>query len=626
MRLHRLSAFIAALVVGLMYHEPRVARAQTPAAETYDIKAHYSKAEYPIPMRDGVKLYTVVYTPRDTSQKYPILMCRTPYGSGPYGKDNFRDSIGPSALFMKEGYIVVYQDVRGQGNSGGKWEEIRPIKDNKAGAKEADESTDTYDTVEWLLKNIANNNGRVGMWGISYPGFYVSAGVIDSHPAIKAASPQAPVSDWFHGDDVHHNGCLFLAQEFDFDIWFNRPSDAPPFSQGTPNAYGFFLNMGPLPNADKKYHIGHNPWWNDVMAHPNYDAFWTERDILSRLKNVKAAVMTVGGWFDAEDLYGALHTPGAIAARNPGAVSTLVMGPWLHGGWSWMDGDRLGDARFGEKTGVFYREKIELPFFNHYLKDKGDPKLPAAYVYETGANRWRQFAVWPPKEATERAIYLQPNSKLTFDAPVVGQGSDFDEYISDPAKPVPFSGRVQPSIPGDYMLEDQRFAATRTDVMVYESEPLADDLTIAGPVTPSLYVSTSGTDSDYVVKLIDVSPEDTPSDTDGFPRGGYEMMIRGEPMRARFRNSFEKPEPMPPGKPVKVEFVMPDVLHTFRKGHRIMVQVQSSWFPLVDRNPQTFVPSINAATDADFKRAAERIYHTPALPSCLKVRVLPSMP
>jgi len=375
---------------------PNPARAQLPA-EAYDVKAHYDKTEYQISMRDGVKLFTVIYTPKDTSQKYPLLMCRTPYGAGPYGKEDYRGSIGPSSLFMQEGYIVVYQDVRGQGKSEGKWEEIRPIKDRKAGPKDTDESTDTYDTVDWLIKNVPNNNGRVGLWGISYPGFYVSAGVIDSHPAIKAASPQAPVSDWFHGDDVHHNGCLFLAQEFDFDIGFNRPPDAPSFSQGTPDAYQFFLDMGPLANADRKYHIGQNPWWNDVMAHPNLDDFWKDRDILSRLRNVKAAVMTVGGWFDAEDLYGALHTYGAVRAKNPGTPSLLVMGPWPHGGWSWMDGDRLGDARFGDKTGAFYREKIELPFFNYYLKGKGDQKLPAAFVYETGANHWRQFPAWPPK-------------------------------------------------------------------------------------------------------------------------------------------------------------------------------------------------------------------------------------
>ena len=567
-------------------------------------------------MRDGVKLFTAIYTPKDATQKYPILLERTPYSCWPYGADKFKPSVGPSDLFTKAGYIVAYQDVRGQEHSEGKWMEIRPIKDKK-GPKDTDESTDAYDTIEWLIKNVANNNGRVGTWGISYPGFYVSAGMINAHPALKAASPQAPVSDWFHGDDVHHNGALFLAQEFDFDISFNRPESAGEFSKGTADSYKFFLEMGSLANAEPKYFKGGNPWWSEMLTHPNYDDFWKDRNILTRLKGIRLAVMTVGGWFDAEDLYGALNVYKSIEKMNPGASNRLVMGPWLHGGWGGGDGDTLGDARFGQKTGEYYRQNIELAFFEYYLKDKGDGKLAEATVFETGANRWRQFDEWPPKAAKAKKLYLRAEGKIAFDPPTDKDGAEYEEYVSDPAKPVPFIAAALPETPGDYMARNQRFAASRSDVKVFISEPLTDDLTLAGPITSRLTVSTSGTDSDFVVKLIDVFPDDAGD------QAGFQMMLRGEPMRAKFRNSFEKPEAMTPNKPEKVEFVMPDVMHTIKKGHRIMVQIQSSWFPLVDRNPQVFLPNIAAAKDSDFQKATQRIYLTPKNPSLITVSVLP---
>jgi hypothetical protein len=590
----------------------------------YDLRANYDKAEYQVTMRDSVKLFVSVYSPKDKSKKYPILLQRTPYSVGPYGSDAYRSVRGSTEQFARDGYILAFEDVRGQNKSEGKWSEIRPHNPKKAGSADIDESTDTYDTVDWLVKNIANNNGRVGMIGISYPGFYVSSGIVDTHPAIKAASPQAPVSDWFHGDDDHHNGALWLPHSFLFYSGFGRPGK-PPLNFGTNDGYQFFLDMGSISNADTQWLKGDVEWWTDMLKHPNFDDFWKDRTILYHLKNIKAATMTVGGWFDAEDLYGALATYRNIETKNPRIPrNMIVMGPWSHGQWSNGPGDRLGDGRFGAATGEFYRKNIELPFFNYYLKDSGTMDLPEAYVFETGSNKWRQFAAWPPKEAKERRLYLLPGGKIGFEAPGNGAGAEFTEYVSDPAKPVASTAlaRKQLGMPRDYMAEDQRFSASDPSVITFVSEPLREDFTIAGPISSALYASTSGTDSDFIVKLIDVYPDDTPNaldDRDTFKRGGMQFMVRGEPMPARFRKSFEKPVAMTPNKPEKIEFVMPDALHTFGKGHRIMVHIQSSWFPMVARNPQTFVPNTTFATPDQFVKATERIYHTPKMPSSIKV-------
>jgi putative CocE/NonD family hydrolase len=573
-------------------------------------------------MRDGVKLFTAVYTPRDTSQKYPIMFIRTPYSVFPYGADSYRDFLGPSPLFTNEGYIFVYQDVRGAFLSEGEYVNVRPHKPVKRGSSDIDESTDTYDTIEWLVKNIPNNNGRVGMWGISYPGFYVSVGMIDAHPALRAVSPQAPIADWFIGDDFHHNGTLFLAHAFNFMSGFGRPRPKPTnefrgrFDHGTPDGYDFFLKLGPLANADKKYFKGNIRFWNEMMEHPNYDDFWKARNTLPHLKKIKPAVMTVGGWFDAEDLYGALKTYEAVEKQSPGAYNILVMGPWFHGGWARGDGEALGSVQFGGKTSVFYRENIELPFFNHYLKDKGELKLPDAYVFETGSNRWKTYDVWPPRNARVQNLYFHSNGKLAFSAPVRGEAGGYDEYVSDPSKPVPFISEVSIGMTREYMVDDQRHAGRRTDVLTYQTDELTEDVTIGGPIVASLFVTSSGTDSDFVIKLIDVFPPSS-----GPEMGGYQMLVRGEPMRARFRNSFEKPEPMVPGKVTKIEFTLPDSFHTFQKGHRIMVQVQSTWFPLVDLNPQKFV-NINTATEADFQKATQRVYRSGEFGSHVKLSVV----
>jgi len=610
--------------------------------ETDYARAHYTKYEFQIPMRDGVKLFTSVYVPKDRAQSYPIMLTRTPYNVAPYGPDTYKTSLGPSDIFMKDGFAFVYQDVRGAWMSEGQYADIRPLCTDAppAGAARCiDESTDTYDTIDWLIKNVPANNGRVGMWGISYPGYYTSAGMIAAHPALKAASPQAPVTEWFMGDDFHHNGTLYLAHAFRFFSGFGTPRPQPTsaprqalvdFSASTPDGYRFYLDIGPLANVNAKYFHNQIAFWDDLLEHPNYDAFWQARDVRRHLNRVTPAVLTVGGWFDAEDLYGALATYTTVEKNNPGASNRLVMGPWFHGGWSRSSGEGLGPVRFGSRTSQFFREQIEFPFFANLLKDRPDPKLPDAYVFDTGRDEWRTFDAWPPKDVTSRSIYLQAGGRLSFDPPRAGTARDYDEYISDPMKPVPFVGEIAQNMTREHMVADQRFASTRPDVLTYASDVLSDDVTVAGPIRPHLVVSTSGTDSDYVVKLIDVYPDtypnalptpDSPATQPSTTMGGYQQLVRGEAMRGRFRNSFEKPEAFQPNVPAMVAYVMPDVFHTFRRGHRIMIQVQSSWFPLVDRNPQTFV-SISKATDADFQKATERLYRSATQPSRVELSIL----
>jgi len=587
------------------------------------IKDRYTKQETAIPMRDGKKLFTSIYLPKDGSKPWPILLTRTPYGVGPYGAGQFRSNLGPSSLFVKEGFIFVYQDVRGRNHSEGEFVNVTPQRPVHAGPADVDESTDAWDTIDWLVKNLPNNNGRVGLYGISYPGFYTAAGAIDAHPALKAASPQAPVSDWFVGDDFHHNGAFYLAHAFRFFDGFGRVKGTTRPKGNTADAYSTFLEMGTLSEMESTYFKGDVPYWTELRQHPNYDDWWKARNIRPHLKAMKPAMLTVGGWFDAEDLFGALKVYEAIERQSPGATNTVVMGPWFHGGWAVSDGEFLGRVRFGSKTSQFYREQIEFPFFCRHLKDKEDPKLPEAYMFETGANQWRRFDVWPPSNVAKKALYLRAGGALSFDPPPDAAPA-FDEYVSDPAKPVPYIGGQAAGMTREHMVEDQRFAASRPDVLSYRTEPLAEDVTIAGEIRPDLRVSTTGTDSDWVVKVIDVYPDDTPDPVPSVPglrMGGYQQLLRGECMRGRFRNSYEKPEPFEPGKMATVAYPMPDVLHTFKKGHRIMVQVQSSWFPLVDRNPQKFV-DIYQAAPADFQPATQRVYRYAGGASSVGVQIL----
>ena len=588
----------------------------------------YIKSEHRIAMRDGVELFTAVYRPRDTSQPYPILMKRTPYRSAPYGEKNYPKNLGPSLKLAEEGFIFVYQDVRGRYQSDGEFVHVTPHIDDKTGPQQVDESSDTYDTIEWLLKNVPNHNGRVGISGISYPGFYAIAGAIDSHPAIAAISPQAPVANWYFDDFVHH-GAFFLAHAF---RWLSSNaqtrsgliSERPPsFKYPQQDGYQFFLDIGPMKNVDARFLKGRVPFWNKMVEHPNYDDFWKQKNLLPHLRNINCPVMVVTGWYDAEDLYGSFEVYRSVEEKNPGIANTLVVGPWAHGGWARAGGDHLGSAYFGSNTADFFREQIELPFFKHHLKGGPDPKLPEAYVFETGSNQWRQFSDWPPVESRQAQLFLADNGALAFERE---RGStQFDEYLSDPKHPVPYTESITTGMTREYMTDDQRFASRRADVLVYQTAPLEADLTLTGTMLADIWISTSGTDCDLVVKLVDVYPSDAEDHKYTPPTSsmsGQQMMIRSEVIRCRYRNDYSAPEPMVSNKPTRIQLPLMDVQHCFQKGHRIMVQLQSSWFPLVDRNPQSYVANIYRADEQDFRATRQRVYHSKRFPSALNVRLM----
>ncbi len=589
------------------------------------IRLHYAKQEHLIPMRDGVKLFTSIYVPQDTTRKYPLLIKRTPYSVAPYGLDKYAATLGPSEHFVKAGYIFVNQDVRGRFMSEGNFVQVTPHIDVKRKPTDIDESSDTYDTIEWLLKNVSGHNGRFGQYGISYPGFYAAAGMIDAHPALKAVSPQAPVGDWYF-DDFLHNGAFFLAHAYRWlgnnDHVQGKPTGEKSSPVNYPNLDGYklFLDAGTTENISRQYLKDASPFWNEMMAHPNRDEFWQKRALLPHLKNVAPAVMVVTGWYDAEDLYGSFKTYQAIEKQNPKIKNVLVVGPWHHGGWASVAGDKLGAISFGSKTAEFYRHEIELPFFEKYLKDENLTTPAEATVFETGSNNWRTFDAWPPKATEARQLFVREGGALQFGAPEAEKPSDgFDEFVSDPAKPVPFMETITPQMNIEYMVSDQRFAARRPDVLAYQTDELKEELVVAGPIEVELWVSTTGTDADFVVKLVDVFP-DSP---DAAAQPGYQMMLRSEVLRGRFRNSFEKPEAFVPGKPARLKIELLDVLHRFRKGHRLMVQIQSTWFPLVDRNPQKFVPNIHFAAPADFQKATHRIHRSAEHASSFRIGVLP---
>lgn len=601
--------------------QPSLAQEPSPL-ESY-IRLHYQKQEVRIPMRDGVELFTAIYSPRDTSKTYPLLMKRTPYSVAPYGVDKYAAALGPSEHFVKAGYIFVNQDVRGRFMSDGTFEQVTPHRPVKKTAQETDESSDTYDTIAWLLKNVPNTNQRVGMYGISYPGFYCSAGMIDAHPALIAVSPQAPVGDWYF-DDFLHNGAFFLAHAY---RWLGNnaqertkpsPDKAPPVSYPTLDGYQLFLDAVNNETIAKQHLKTPVPFWNEMMAHPNRDEFWQKRAILPHLKKVAPKVMVVTGWYDAEDLYGSFKSYQAIESQNPNVDNVLVVGPWHHGGWASTEGDRLGPISFGSKTAAFYRAEIELPFFERHLKDQKLAPLAEATVFETGSNVWRAFDAWPPREGRQKKLFLQEKGGLDFAPPPRGEA--FDEYISDPAKPVPFTEKITPQMAIDYMVDDQRFAARRPDVLVYQMPVLTEDLLIAGPLQVDLWCSTTGTDADFVVKLIDVFP-DSPNAAD---QPGFQMKVRSDVIRGRYRNSFEKPEAFVPGEPTRVKLELLDVLHRFKKGHRLMIQIQSTWFPLVDRNPQKFVPNIHFAKPEDYRKATQRIHRSAERPTSVTFDVVPT--
>ncbi|MBL7726705.1 MAG: CocE/NonD family hydrolase [Dinghuibacter sp.] len=599
------------------------------------VREHYTKKEYEIPMRDGIKLFTAVYTPKDASEtnRYPFMLNRTCYSISPYGETAMKlADLGPSETMIREKYIFVHQDVRGRYKSEGVWTNMTPHIPSKKTSSDIDESSDAFDTMEWLLKNIAHHNGKAGIWGISYPGFYTSASSIDAHPALKACSPQAPIADFFF-DDFHHNGAYTLGYFWNTPLFGTQKTKPTTtawfkfFEKPTPDSYDFFLNMGSLKNGSK-YYGDENFFWKELTEHHAYDEFWKKRRIVQHLRNVKPAYLVVGGWFDAEDLYGALTTYKEIEKNNPGAYNTLVMGPFGHGDWSREKGrHRHYQMYFGDSIATWYQRNLEARFFYHFLKGSGEKNagLPEAAMFNTGAHEWKMFEQWPPAQAQKTKLYFDANGRLTMNAPT---GNGFGEYISDPAKPVPYTADIAGSFgitPYNYMSEDQRFASRRTDVLTFQTEELAGDLTLGGEITVNLQVSTTGTDADWVVKLVDVFPGNAVAPAHAAPGtilGGYQMMVRSEVMRSRFRNSYEKPEPVTPNKIIPIKFKLQDVLHTFKKGHRLMIQVQSSWFPLIDRNPQKFVPNIYKAEDADFIKATHRVYHSAKNASFVEVDVL----
>jgi uncharacterized protein len=598
------------------------------------IRQNFDKKEVNISVRDGIKLFTTIYSPKDKKKKYPILFSRTPYTIAPYGAD-FKTRFQNMTL-AKAGYIFVFQDVRGRWKSEDEFMDVRPIIpiEKRKSNKDIDESTDTYDSVDWLIKNIDNNNGRVGTYGISYPGFYATNSAIEAHPAVKAVSPQAPVTDWFIGDDFHHGGAFMIADAFDFYRNFGRPHPKPiepkDFkSNELPMAdnYNFYLKMGAIPNFTKKYMGDSIKFWNELMAHPNMDEFWKARSIRQHLKNTKPAILTVGGLFDAEDCFGAWRTYEAFEKQNTPSVSNrLVMGPWFHGAWGGRStGESLGNVNFGSMTSDYFQKEIEAKFFNFYLKDEGKMDLPEATIFESGTNKWTTYDAWPPKSATTQNIYLQKNGAIGFDAPPTEKNfaRSFTDWVSDPAHPVPYTEDVHEDRTRAYMTDDQRFAARRADVTVFQTDILKEDITVTGPIDANLFFATTGTDADIIVKVIDVYPDDEPQWAGAkVPMGGYQMLVRGEILRGRFRNSFEKPEPFVANKITEVKYQLPDIAHTFKKGHRLMVQIQSSWFPLTDRNPQKYIESIYQAQDADFQKHTHRIYHDAKNASFLKMMVV----
>jgi putative CocE/NonD family hydrolase len=583
----------------------------------------FDRTEVQIKMRDGVELHTLVYVPKEAKEQLPIILIRTPYGIDGRPERNFQEYL---KALVDDGYIFAFQDIRGRFKSGGTFVMTRPPRD-AADPKSVDEASDTRDTIDWLLKNAKGNNGRVGMLGISYPGWLTAVAKLDPHPALKAVSPQAAPVDMFLGDDFHHNGAFRLSYGFEYVAQMETDKVNTRFDFDRFDTYEWYLKLGALSNVNRIYFKGKLPTWNDFVAHPNYDRFWKTQSLEPRLKQVNVPTLNVAGWYDQEDYRGPLKIYELLEKHDSKNQNFLVIGPWNHGGWGGGKGDKLGRISFNSDTGVYFRDKVQAPFFAYYLKDKGNAPPPEARVFQTGANKWESYDAWPPKGTTSRKLYLHAGGKMAF-TPPVDEERTADEFVSDPANPVPYRPRpVRPTYPGPewpvWMVQDQRFTNGRPDVLTYETEPLAEDLVVAGSMSVKLFASTSGTDSDWIVRLIDVYPQEFPREPE---LGGYQLLIAGEPVRARFRKSFEKPEPLVSNQVEEYTIDLNWGHHRFRKGHKIMVQVSSSWFPLIDRNPQKYVPNIFEAQDTDFQKANQRVFRAPKLPSHLILETLPTMP
>lgn len=593
------------------------------------IRANYVKYEYQIPMRDGAKLFTSVYMPADDSEKYPMMMQRTPYRVAPYGSDKYKTRLGPDEIFEKEGFIFVFQDVRGKFMSEGDYVNMRPQDAYKRGKKAVDDATDTYDTIDWLVKNIKNNNGKVGMWGTSYPGYYTSVAAINSHKALKAISPQAPIADWFF-DDFHRNGAFVTPMAFIFFDTFDKLRDKThtAWPEGmksiTPDGYDFFRKLGPLSNVNKDHFKGKRPFWNELTEHPNYDDYWQARNILPHLKKTKPATLVVGGWYDTEDLYGPLSTYKTMSVNNKQEHIKMIMGPWYHGQWNSGKGDKLGEANFGFNTSKWFQKEVLLPFFLQHLKDGDDAKLATATMFETGSNRWRKFESWPPQETKQQQLFLSANETLvTKKASTKDKTASFSDYVSDPNKPVPHSANISRGWDRPYMVEDQRFTARRSDVLVFETPVMNHDQTLAGAIDLDLWFSTSQTSADIVVKLVDVFPgKDVNNDKVDKKTGNRHELVRWGVIRGRFRDSMSEPIPFVANQPTKVSFELYDVLHTIKRGHKLQIQIQSSMFPFIDINPQHYVDNIFNATEKDFVKATHKIYHNSEYPSSISFKTI----
>ena len=607
--------FFAAFVFGLF-----LAAVSTISAQTAPL---FTRSEAMIAMRDGIHLNTQVFMPTRTDEKFPFILIRTPYGIGNLTSEQISAALPE---LSKEGYIIVQQDIRGRFKSEGDFVMLRQPRDRKD-KNAIDESTDTYDTIEWLLKNVPNNNGRVGMSGTSYGGWLTVMAMLDPHPALKAVIPQASPADMWLGDDFHHNGAFRLSYGFEYTYMMETSNEVadPTKMVDKRDAYDWYLKLGALSNVDPKYLKEKYPTWNNFENHPDYDAFWQKQAFAPYLNRVTVPTLNVAGWWDQEDFYGPIKIYELLEKHDTENKNFLVVGPWNHGGWARGDGDKLGRLNFGSATADYFRRNIREPFFAYYLKDKKNPNLPEALTFRTGDNEWVRHNSWTPKEAVVKNLYLQADGKLSFDAPTAADKSAFDEYVSDPAKPVPYRPRpIEPGMGNPWRVwqtEDQRFVDNRPDVLTYATEPLADDLTVSGKIISNIFASTSGTDGDWIVKLIDVYPENYEPDQ---TMSGYELMIAGDVLRGRYRNSFEKPEPIPANSVQKYQIGFSANDHTFKKGHRIMLQIQSTWFPLIDRNPQKFVPNIFKATETDFQKATERIFRSGSNASYVALPVVDS--
>ncbi|MGB2621516.1 MAG: CocE/NonD family hydrolase [Candidatus Acidiferrum sp.] len=603
--------------------------AAAPHPQPLDFAALFDKTEVMVPMRDGVKLHTEFYTPKNASQPLPILLTRTPYGiADPDG--GISPMIYRYAAMVPDGYIFAFQDIRGRYGSQGKFVMLRPLHD-PSDPKGVDESTDTYDTIDWLVKNVPNNNGRVGLDGTSYDGFLVTMGTIHPHPALKAVSEQACMGDTWLGDDFFHNGAFRLSYAFEYTALMESSNENYSFPFDRFDVFDFFLRLGALSNVNAMYFHGKLPTWNEFVANPSYDDFWKRRAIAYGLKQATVPDLNVAGWWDQEDFYGPMSTYARLEKSDSKHLNYLVAGPWNHGGWGHGSGKSLGEIPFGSDTSVYFRQKIEAPWFAYWLKDTGALPLKEALLFQTGSDTWIQYDSWPPRQEQTKSLYFQADGKLSFDPPQTDSSQAFDSYVSDPAHPVPYRHRpIDMTYPEDHpgswytwLVQDQRFVDDRPDVLTWQSDELTDDVTLAGQVTAKLFASTTGSDSDWIVKLIDVYPQEYPDD---WKLSGYELMISDEIFRGRYRDSFEKPEPLKPGEVTPFTIDLHTADHVFKKGHRIMVQVQSTWFPLYDRNPQKFVPNIFLAKDSDYQKATQRIYRSKRFPSNVEIMVMPQTP